>query len=397
MAWLDDVLDATEESESPKQFFYWSALATVSAVLKRNVYIDRFYYTMYPNIYVMLIAKSGMKKGVPVALAKELAARVKGTRIFAGRNSVQGIIAELAGGKTNPDGTITKDACGFMLASEFSSFLVHDPQTLTILTDLYDSNYNAEWANNLKGGREQLKGLALTMLAASNPTHFQESVPKHAMNGGFVARTLLIYGDKRANVNSLMYAPKTRINLDELAKPLIEMTKLKGEISFTDEAKQEYDRWYRAYVQHLDKNQSDDTGTADRLTDNVLKVAMLIAIAREQGLIITTDNIQEAVEHCASFRAGLRSVKHGTGRSDDAPLIREVMERIVSAKDYIAYRSVILQEMMGDLDHITLDRIITTLEEAKLVETIVVKKKTAYTMPADKRQWYDNFKKGEQQ
>lgn len=397
MSWLEDVLDSTEESESPKQFFYWSALATVAAVMKRQIFIDRHYYKMYPNIYVMLIAKSGMKKGVPVALAKELAERVKGTRIFAGRNSVQGIIAELAGGKTQEDGSIVKDACGFMLASEFSSFLVHDPQTLTILTDLYDSNYNASWANNLKGGKESLKGLALTMLAASNPVHFQESVPKHAMNGGFVARTLLIYGDKRARVNSLMYAPKKRINLDELAKPLIEMSKLKGEVTITDDAKIEYDRWYHAYVKHIDNMTNDDTGSADRLPDNILKVAMLIALAREQGTTITTDNIQEAIEHCASFRAGIRSVKHGTGKNDLAPLLREFMERVVAAKDYTVYRSQILQDMMGDLDHITLDRIVQTLEEGNLITTQIKQRKTSYTMPKEKREWYERFKRGDEQ
>lgn len=397
MSWLDDVLDATEESESPRQFFYWSALATVSAVLRRNVYIERYFYKMYPNVYIMLIAKSGMKKGVPIALAKELSSRVKGTRIFAGRNSVQGIIAELAGGKTNPDGSITKDACGFMLASEFSSFLVHDPQTLTILTDLYDSNYNAEWANNLKGGKEKLSGLALTMLAASNPTHFQESVPKHAMNGGFVARTLLIYGDKRAHVNSLMYAPKKSMDLDTLAKPLLDVANLKGQMDFTSEARVEYDRWYRSYVDHIDKNTNDDTGTADRLPDNVLKVALLIAVAREQGLLITQDNIEEAIEHCASFRAGIRSVKHGTGRSDIAPLVRDFMDRVLHAKDYTVYRSQILQDMMGDLDHLTLDRIVQTLEEGNLIKIVIKNRKTAYTMPDEKREWYEKFKKGEEQ
>lgn len=365
--------------------------------MKRNVYIDRYFYKMYSNIYVMLIAKSGMKKGVPIALAKELAERVKGTRIFAGRNSVQGIIAELAGGKTQEDGTINRDACGFMLASEFSSFLVHDPQTLTILTDLYDSNYNAEWANSLKGGKESLKGLALTMLAASNPTHFQEAVPKHAMNGGFVARTLLIYGDKRANVNSLMYAPKKMLNFDELAKPLREMSKLKGEMHIADDARQEYDRWYRSYVDHIDAKNNDDTGTADRLTDNVLKVAMLIALAREQGTEITTENIQEAIEHCASFRAGIRSVKQGTGRSDLAPLLRDVLEKIVTAKNYMVYRSQLLQEMHGDMDHLTLDRVVATLQEAHLIEIRNVNKKTAYIMCEDKREWYEKFKRGEEQ
>ena len=44
MSWLTKITDAHHEVESPEIFFYWSAMAAMSAVVKKNVYLNRFIY-----------------------------------------------------------------------------------------------------------------------------------------------------------------------------------------------------------------------------------------------------------------------------------------------------------------------------------------------------------------
>src|SRR6266516_8035161 len=129
MTWLDEILLSHEEVESPKSFWYWSALATISAIVKDNVYLNRGgLYKLYPNIYVMLHADTGMKKGPPVNFARDLVKRVNNTKLIHGRSSIQGILKELqCSGYTLPGGKIVNQkSVGFYCASEFASSMVED-------------------------------------------------------------------------------------------------------------------------------------------------------------------------------------------------------------------------------------------------------------------------------
>src|SRR6478736_4398036 len=94
MTWLDKLLSQHNELESPTNFWLWGGLASISAVVKDNVWIDRQIYKLYPNIYVMFHAESGLKKGPPISMAKQLVRGVGGTRIISGRSSIQGILKE---------------------------------------------------------------------------------------------------------------------------------------------------------------------------------------------------------------------------------------------------------------------------------------------------------------
>ena len=116
----------------------------------------------------MLHADSGLKKGPPVNLAKKLVKRVNNTRIISGRSSIQGMLKELGEGYSLPGGQIVKKSVAFIAASEFSSSIVEDKAAMTILTDLYDRNWNeGEWTL-LKMENFTLKDPTITLLVATN-------------------------------------------------------------------------------------------------------------------------------------------------------------------------------------------------------------------------------------
>src|SRR6266704_1581124 len=163
--------------------------------MKKNVYLDRYYYILYPNIYVFLVARSGLRKGNPVNLAKKLVQEVGVTRVISGRNSIQGVLKDLGKAHSTPNGTIVKDAAGFMISGELASFLIKDPEALTILTDLYDTHVNEpEWKNTTKTqGIDTLKNPCITLLGATNEEHFQDAVPTNAIGGGFIGRTSIVF------------------------------------------------------------------------------------------------------------------------------------------------------------------------------------------------------------
>ena len=224
---LQRILAATKEAESPQQFFYWSTLAAIASVLKRNVYVDRYLFKVYPNIYVILIAPSGLRKGLPVQLASDWVRKVGNTRVIEGRSSIQAIVTELS--KVHHNGTkIYTDACALIAHGEFSVGLIEDKHAYTILTDLYDSQYRAEWKSRTKGGgTETLKELGITLLGASNEPLLRDTLTIRERFGGFVGRTFLVYGDKRNTINSLVNKPQFSLDQEEIVKYLNELSQLK--------------------------------------------------------------------------------------------------------------------------------------------------------------------------
>src|SRR5882724_4713958 len=102
MNWINEILQQHSELESPSSFYFWSSLATISAIVKDNIWINRYIHNLYPNIYVMLHADSGLKKGPSISAAKQMVTMVNNTRIISGRSSIQAILKEMGTAQTAP-------------------------------------------------------------------------------------------------------------------------------------------------------------------------------------------------------------------------------------------------------------------------------------------------------
>lgn len=373
MTWLEYLMNVTKESESPRRYYYWAGLSAIAGVVKSNVFLDKFYYKLYPNIYVLLVGKSGIRKGPPVALAKRLVTEVGSSRVIAGRASIQAVISELRTAQTfDNGGPPLTDASAFLTSSEFASFIIQDQQALTILTDLYDGDYNPEWVNRTKGsGSEKLKNPCVTMIGASNEVHFREAVPDNALGGGFVARTFIIHEDRKSIVNSLTSAPKEPLNVPRLAEYLRAISKVKGQFKYSEKAKGVYDEWYS---QFSESDYSDTTGTIERLHDHVLKTSMLISLSRKLDLVLEEADIQEAISVCQGFVPGARRVSMGGGKSASAPgtavFLRELLSK--GSEGYKMSRVRMLQKHWSYFDSFELDRIVESLENQKAITSKLI-------------------------
>lgn len=364
MTWLEKILLATKESESPTKYWYWSGLIAISAVANNKVFLDKFYYKLYPNIYVILIGRSGMRKGPPVALARMLVEEVDNTRVISGRNTIQSIIKDLSVAITKPaGGPPIIDSIGALFAPEFASFMIQDPQALTVLTDLHDPH--KEWVNTTKGGgAERLKNPCLTLMGASNETHFKDAVPDNALGGGFIGRTFLIWADKKANVNPLTERPVEFLPTSELAIRLKEISKLRGSFEWTANGRQLYNDWYRDFSEN---DYSDNTGTLDRIHDNILKVAMLLSLSRGDNLLLDEPDIREAITVCIEHVPGARKVTMGGGKNPLARGTAIVLKELIANPEHRILHSKLLSNHWGEFDTFDLDRIAESLIQQRAI------------------------------
>lgn len=387
MSIITEIVDSYAEMESPSQFYYWAALAAISAVVKDNVYLDRGgAFKTYPNIYVMLHADSGGKKGPPVNLAKRLVKEVKTTKVISGRSSIQAILKELGTATSEPGGVVSTKSTGFIVASEFTSAIVNDPAALTILTDLYDRNYNeGDYTSLLKSEVFRMKDPTITLLVATNEAHFDDFIGNKDFKGGFVGRMFVIVDNDIVNLNPLIRDLVIIPDEKKWIEYLKGLAKLKGPFhSIADtRAGNMYEDWYREFYSSIRRDKiKDETGTLQRFGDSVLKVAMLLSLGESSDLFIHEKHIEEAIAKCEIFVGSIRRTTMGKGGSSSLAQQKVlVMNELLNSTNNEVTRKKLLQKFWMHFGNDELNQIIEGFEGAGMIETLAVGGSIIYKIP----------------
>jgi hypothetical protein len=392
--WLEQLLLSTDELESPKSFWYWSALATIAAIVKDNVWLSRGgAFKQYPNIYVMLLARSGLRKGPPINLAKRLVSKINNTRIVNGRSSIQAILKEMGTATTSPGGKVNSKSDVFIVASEMSASFVEDKATMDIFTDLYDRLYNeGEWRSLLKMESFVLKDPIVNMLLGTNEPHFRNFFQEKDVHGGFIGRMFVIAESKKHRTNALIDELENPLDVDALLPHLKELTKVQGpfkSLSKTD-AGELYKKWYTDLDNVFDRVE-DKTGTLDRVGESVIKVAMLLSLSRTTELVISLDDMEQAIIACQRLVGNIRKHTLSQGSKQSFASQKElIIEELMRRDSHQISQEMLLKKywMHFNIDQLAI--IMQSFEAARLIMTENMGNKIIYRMPDDK---YEELKK----
>lgn len=317
----------------------------------------------------MLLGESGLGKGFPINRAKMLVSKANVTRVIAGRSSIQAIVKELATARTIEGKAPISDSRGFIINGELSTAIIQDPDSLTILTDLYDGNFNPEWTNLLKGdGAEKLKNPYITALFGSSPAHFYDSIPQANIEGGYIGRNLIIYEEKRSQDVDLLDsgdAPEGD-KFDEYLVPkyiphLVKISVHKGQLKPSAEGRVLFNTWRRKWRA---SQTYDKTGFLNRVPDHVLKVAMCLALSHYEftGEIDEFD-IQESIEKVTSLVYSNKRTTEGRGPDPLAASTKVVLDYLLAAEQQEMTKKQLLWKGYGNFNSFTLDQIMDNLLE----------------------------------
>lgn len=378
-SWIEDLISEHQVVETPVSFIYWSLMFVISSAAA-NQYTLRTLsgrVTYHPNLYIMLLADSGIGKGYPINLAKRILQEADITRVIAGRSSIQAIIKEGATTRSVAGKAVITDSRMAIINGELSAAIIGDPQALEILTDLFDRNYQEKgWVNLLKGdGAEKLKDPYVSCLFGSSPAHFYNVIPQHNIEGGYVARNLIVYEEKRARNLDLLDGKEESLGDDwftscvipKFVPHIIKIATNKARLVTDDNARNLFNVWRRDWREKQLKL-NDKTGFANRLPDHVIKVAMCLCLARyDNNSIITEEDIVQSIEKVSALTYANQKATEGTGLDVLAAQTKKVVNHLISAKDNQLLRRELLILGYGDFSPDILDKIIDSLLEMRWV------------------------------
>jgi len=297
--WLSSLLDYVEESESPRKFWLWAGISTIASALQRKVWVPFGLDTLYPNMYILLVAPPGRcRKGAPLGFSKKILTHIK-IPVFVDSPTKRALTKELAQiGQTTQfmhDGKPKVQSSMAIVSKELSSFLAVDPKSMIeALTDLYDAHEVWEYKTSEKG-TDKLFGVCVNCLMATTPSWMSMNLPKEAIGGGFTSRFILVAGEEKYKFVPMPPLPDEKL-YKMLVLDLLEISKLVGEFSFDPVALRMYEEWYGT-IDGLVKKIRDDRlhGYLERIHIMAIKTAMALSVSETNELIIRPQDMDQAI------------------------------------------------------------------------------------------------------
>lgn len=379
--WIDSLVSECSHVETPESWLWWSFITCISAAAGNNYHLTTLKGDLVykPNLYIMLLGESGLGKGFPINRAKLLITRANVTRVIAGRSSIQAIVKDLATAKSVEGKAPITDSRGFIVNGELSTAIIQDPDSLTILTDLFDGHYNPEWTNLLKGdGAEKLKNPYITALFGSSPAHFYDSIPQVNIEGGYIGRNLIIYEEKRSREVDLLDSKNGDGEIkdnkfDDYIVPkyvphLENIGKKQGPLVPTDDARNYFNSWRRKW---RGSQVYDKTGFLNRVPDHSLKVAMCLCLAEDEFTgDIELRHMEEAIQKVTALVYSSKRTTEGRGPDPLAAATKQVLDYLLAARDQELLRKELLWKGYGIFNSFTLDQILENLSEMGWIKKI---------------------------
>jgi hypothetical protein len=251
----------------------------------------------------------------------------------------------------------------------------------------------------------QLKDPTITMLTATNEAMSEDFFSRSAIQGGYFARTFIIYEKEGQNVNSLIYPlhnpPNYTISSDylkEVAKlngpflPLASMERtdefkycklIRGREVWFNESGTIYDDWYQSFKQMMkDQETKDETGTLNRFGDSVLKVAMLLSLCEAPQLILTPSAMLMAIDECEKLVGNVRKTTFGKHGISDSSLLKSlIIFELLGRENHKVTRTVLLKKMwMHYSGAEEFDELMQSFEASGMISTNSIGNQIIYSM-----------------
>jgi len=362
--WLKTLAEYVEETETPRHFWLWCGVFCISAALQRKVWLPFGLETIYPNLYIMLVAEPGWtRKGAPLGFAKRILADVEipvGIDSPTKRHLTQRL-AELSKNQHFIHNTVTKSQAPLALISkELSSFLAVDPKAMVeVLTDLYDCH--EVWDYGTAGsGEDFVRNLCIGCFFATTPGWIAKNLPEEAIGGGFTSRYVLVSATQRYKEIPSPPLPPAALYRD-LKIDLAKISRIVGEVSWNPEAKAFYEDWYKTIVKWAQKVGDDRLFPSfSRVHVMAIKTAIALHVAESDSLTIEIQDIQASIRLLTSVfdNASTAFSSHGRSRTavetdrlkNQLKILKSVSFRKLLRMNYRNTNKLELMEILENLD-----------------------------------------------
>lgn len=393
---ISQYLKFTSKTECPTFFHRWTAVTCLSAYLGRSIHFNHGHFTLYPNLYTMLIGNPGTKKSSAIKIGAKLMKQA-GYKTFAAKKTRQEkYLLDLAeqstrldtaaqgGGETGIDDILDSNLFGesslddpehytdkppaesFIAADEFNNFIgVGNLDFASILGELWD--YEGVFDYKLKNSKSiYIPNPTVTILGGNTPTGFSSAFPVEAIGQGFFSRLLLVYGEP-SGIKFTFPPPPDTVQQGLLIALLHRIKEeVKGEIVMSEEATELLHKIYHGWS-GIDDVRFEHY--ANRRLTHLLKLCLVVVASRVGNTMQVRDVVyaNTLLTHTENL---MPKALGEFGKSKHSAISNKVMDIIASADIPMRFKG-IWKLVHQDLDNRQqLVEIVNNLQVAEKIQAI---------------------------
>lgn len=361
-----------ENTEVPQRFALWCGLGTLLSSLGRNVWIDQGIYSIYPNLYLVLVAASGQKKSTAIGVASRLLRKAGVVNIVSQKATPEALISSIKEAKIVVDdgGVAISEVArgGVLVADELATFL--DKSSLErgmgpLLTKLYDCT-PFEYVT-MKRGEEKIEEGFFSIIGGTTVELLRNTFPKDAIGGGLTSRMIFVYEDEiPPPVPWVNYTDQHRAVEQELVDYLKQLHRLRGRVELSKEARECFEVKYRErYARGGFRSNPLLQSYENRRHMHLLKIAMGFMLAGGPRLEMTRDDIERASIALGDAEIKLPQVLSLIVASEIGALASSVLNFIMTKREVT--RVELVRKFSTQVDSRELGRVLDTLVAANQV------------------------------
>src|SRR5437762_63081 len=209
MSWLDRYLDLVAETESPREFHFWCAMAGLGHVLGRRVWLDQHRYRVYPGqMMVLLCSDSAVaRKTTATREIKKLIGTLPHVNIIPQRVTGATLLDSL---NRLDDNAEPLDAVGLIFAEELGNFFTREDcrrDLPTLVTELNDAEDGPWKAPTRTYGPVVLYNPCVGMIGGVTKTGLAKEVPEQVRRTGFLGRVITVEAEGAEKPQDLIEEP----------------------------------------------------------------------------------------------------------------------------------------------------------------------------------------------
>lgn len=351
-SWLDSYKDYVADTENPTSYNEWCGISTLSASLKRNVYLYYHGIKFFANQYIVLVGPPGLGKGSSIIPAAHLAKEAGTINYLSDRITAERIIEKLADGFIHPvvqaqgnavAALTAKEHTACILAKELPVFLGSSDWMHSLLCQLWDEN---EFEHQTKNkGNKFIKDMCVSMLGGCVPDYIRKLTKDSLapVTGGFTARCIFVYATKKSQLISDGWGcpngNKAHLSY-ELIEDLKYISRIQGEMFLSDEAKKIWNVMYGNYGNPSEFESDALANFKSRIPSHVIKAAIGISVSESDNLIITDTQLQKAIALVEEVRSNVDITFRAVGESPLAVAQDRVM-RFIEQRGVCSHREIL--------------------------------------------------------
>lgn len=357
-------------------------MITIAAAIGRDCFVDYGFYTLYPNMYIVLIGPSAVaKKSTAIKFAAKMIKQVKPhINILSQKMTPEALISALSGlDAKDGDTMIVPSAVGIALVSEFATLVdkgAFKSGMIGILTDLYDAE-DFEYKTKSRG-TEYIRNPCLSIIGGSTLHWIKESIPLVSVGGGFTSRIVFVFskGSGRLVPWPQMSVENKRM-MEDICHDLCDIAKMRGPFALTSDARKIYDTEYVDFRRHNILIDDENLGGyAGRRADILLKVSMLMSASSSSDRLITERHMSTSLSILKRTEEYMPSVLRVITASAVGDIFDQILKYIMRNK--VVGKAELTRRFLPKITAMELDAMMRTLEQANLVLCEVEGGRTRY-------------------